>query len=349
MVSIPRRSTRFEFSVNSGAAGELLTFARDELLRRMSDARERIWLASPFLTAEIAERVSRAGESSSAQDKRLLTALVPGSVQVGVLDPNALRLLCEKGFEVASIANLHAKVSLIDSSWGLIGSGNLTNAGLGSADHNNVELGVVLSPTQIDDAASIFDQWWEEAKPVPENVIDRFAALPRIARGDTGVADFGPVLEISQTSELEQVLNEDKATANARQNWIKSNYHRRDEETWWRRGWISDRRWAPYEIGDLIVLYLSKRDGGPGICPVIVRVDSPPRYDRDWVIEKRDMTAADRWPYVTKTSVVAEIPISAGISLSVANKTGQSVQGGYCSISLEQFEQVASAMSEIGV
>ena len=338
-----RRELHFS-PVDARVDGKLLTFARDQLLRRIEGARKRVWLVSPFLTAPIAGRICEAVGQSSAGQRRLLTALVARSVQVGVLDPKALLKLQGYGFAIASIPNLHAKVSLVDSDWGLVGSGNLTGTGLGSGDGGNVELGVVLTPTQIRGASTLFAGWWDEAEPVSAEVIESYAALSRFPRTKTSLGDFGTALDLPQTEELDRVLGEDAAVAHSRRYWIKSNYHRRDEEVWWHRGWISGWRKAPYEVGDLIVLYLSARDGGPANCPAVVRVVSPSRHDRDWAIAQRDVAVADKWPYVTKTSVVAEVPIPSGVPLAVAGKSGQSVQGGYCSISREQFEQVALAM-----
>lgn len=325
----------------------MLTFARDELLWHVKRARERVWLTSPFLTVEIAGRIVKACDDSGVEDRRLLTALVPGSVQIGVLDPAALRLLHEGGFTIGSIANLHAKVSLIDSSWGLVGSGNLTNAGLGSNDHSNVELGVVLSHAQIQVAERLFARWWEEAKRVSAAVIEEFAALPHIDRRRAEIGDFGPALELPQTKGLEQILAESDAVANLRHYWIKSNYHNPDDPRWWHRNWISDWRKAPFEVGDVIVLYLSARDGGPGICPATVRATTRSRLDRKWVIEHRDEAAAERWPFVTQTTFVAEVPIADGVPLSVVKKSGQSVQGGYCGITRSQFERIAREMLSV--
>lgn len=94
--------------------------------------------------------------------------MVAGSVQVGALNPGALRLLKDEGWEIRSIRNLHAKLSIVDGFWGLVGSGNLTNAGLGSTAKGNVELGVTLSPEQIDAASSIYEGWWREADEITE-------------------------------------------------------------------------------------------------------------------------------------------------------------------------------------
>lgn len=65
------------------------------------------------------------------------------------------------------------------------------------------------------------------------------------------------MLQLGGTASFDDILTEDEGTARSRGYWIKSNYHRHDDREWWHRGWISDWRQAPYEIGDFIVLYLS--------------------------------------------------------------------------------------------
>jgi hypothetical protein len=75
-----------------------------------------------------------------------------------------------------------------------------------------------------------------------------------------------------------------------------------------------------------------------------VKVASPSRLDPDWVLRHRDASAAERWPYVTETVVLGEVPIGSGARLSVVDKNGQSVQGGYCSITRHEFEDLVEAM-----
>jgi hypothetical protein len=331
--------------MEAGTGGKLLTFAREELLRRIATAERHVWLVSPFLTAPIAARIRDAAAQSSAAELRLLTALVPRSVQVGVLSPAALSLLRECGFQIASIPNLHAKVSLVDSSWGLIGSGNLTGTGLGGSEGGNVELGVLLDEDQIRAASKLVDGWWRrDAVAVSAEEIEAYANLPRFPQEKPGIPVRGTPLGLTEDGGLETLLAEDDAVAAARRYWLKSNYHRPDEEHWWHRNWISDWRQGPYEVGDLIVLYLSARDGGPACCPAVVEVTSPSRLDPDWVLAHRDADAAERWPYVTETSVVGEVPIQSGAPLSVIGKNGQSVQAGYCSIDRDEFESLVRAM-----
>lgn len=252
--------------------GDLLTFARGELLRQIEGASERIWLASPYLSAPIASHIVKSVAKSPAVQRRLMTALVPGSVKVGVLDPKALLILREGGFEIASRRNLHAKVSVVDSNWGLIGSGNLTNAGLGSTERGNAELGVVLDRAQINEAAAIFARWWSDADPVSKRLIEKFDALERISKVPGEPADYGPPVDLPQTDELEQILAEDEATAHSRRYWLKSAYHDPSNPDWWHRSWISDSAPLPkYKKEDLIVIYLGARNGGPQLCSMALR------------------------------------------------------------------------------
>jgi hypothetical protein len=66
------------------------------------------------------------------------------------------------GMSEASAISM-SSLSIVDESWGLVGSGNLTNAGLCGTDQGHMEFGVVLSPAQIDSAFSIYEGWWCEA------------------------------------------------------------------------------------------------------------------------------------------------------------------------------------------
>lgn len=318
-----------------------VTFAREELLAEVSGARDRVWLVSPFLTAPIAARVRDAAARASAGDLRLLTAMVPRSVQAGVLSTTGLSALLQAGFEIASIPNLHAKVCLVDADWGLVGSGNLTGTGLGGEEGGNLELGVRLAPGQRVEAAELVAEWWRKAEPVGLDLIESYAALPKFTSAPEQPPPVGKPLQLVGSPALKSVL---AGIAASRSYWIKSNYHRPDDAQWWHRNWISDWRQGPYEVGDLIVLYLSARDGGPACCPAVVEVTAPSRHEPDWVRSHRDADAADRWPYVTETAVVGEVQLQAGAELSVIGKNGQSVQAGYCRISREEFEQMVRRM-----
>jgi PLD-like domain len=324
--------------VRVGTAGQLRTFARTELLSKVGEAGARVWLASPFLTQPIAQELVEA--ALPEVDRRLLTALVASSVQVGALDPEALARLMDGGWKVGSIRNLHAKLSIVDSFWGLVGSGNLTNAGLGSTEKGNVELGVILDSTQIDAASSIYERWWREADEITGEDVARFAALPNKHHGVAGEAGVGPALEIGDPANLGSILDADNTE---RRFWVKANYYRRnaDGRGWWHRGWISDWRKASYRKGDLILLYLGAAYEGPRCCPAIVRVIKEPRLDPDFVAENGDPEAQDRWPFVTEIECVFETPIENGVPLDAFDVTANGLQGGYKELSRSQFEAAA--------
>jgi hypothetical protein len=328
----------------TGDAGELVTYARTELLARIRGAEQRVWFASPFLSKPVAEEIVTAVEESSADERRLLTALVAGSVQTRVLDPSALETMLDSGFEICSVPNLHAKVSLIDTTWGLVGSGNLTNSGLGSESRANVELGVILDAGQIATAAELFTRWWDGADPIGAGVIAEYAGLPRLKQSPGQPVAYGAPVAVGRPQSLQDIFAEDELTALGRGYWVKSNYQRHDDPTWWKRGWISDWRQASYAIGDLIVLYLSAKDDGPAICPAVVRVTEQSEFAGEWIAEHGDPEAAKQWPYRTMIELVGEVPIESGAKLEEFGLSGQSVQGGYCSITRQQFEKALRAM-----
>lgn len=322
--------------------GELVEFARDLLIDEVSAAQFRIWLTAPFLTLPVAQRIAQAAAESSAAQRRLLTALDARSVQVGVLSPKALLTLQEAKFEIRSITNLHAKVSIVDREWALVGSGNLTGAGLGHAHGGNRELGVILDADQIRSAVEIVTAWWTKAKPVTKAEIDRYAAMPRAPKAP--LPDFGGSLAVSDTGLLPEILALGPEATPGRRYWVDANYHDAADERWWRRDWISDQPKVSYEQGDLIVIYLGGENDGPKACPAVLEATTPTRHDPRWVIEHRDPEAAERWPNVTETRIVAETTPSAGAPLDLIGRSGQALQRGSLQVSWEEFATLASAI-----
>ena len=321
---------------------ELVTVASETLLWQLRHASRRVWLASPYISMMAAKRLVEA-TAAGVHERRLLTAINEASVRAGVLSAKALLELQANGFEVASIENLHAKLSLVDS-WGMVGSGNLTAAGLGLESEGNLELGVGLDAAQCLGAAAIFARWWQRADPVPAAELERLASLP-VQRPPGRDVSRGPKLPLDGAEDLEAILAEDPATAASRRYWIKANYHRHDREDWWNRGWISDHRRASYAPRDLIFLYLGARDGGPARCAAVVRAMTTIRHDPDFVLAEGDAEAIPKWPFVTETGRVAQVlPATEGIELEVMGKTSQSLENGYCGITREQFEAGARAL-----
>lgn len=332
--------------------GQLIPFARDELMRRIEGAEERIWLSSPFLSFPVAKQIAEAADKSTAPDRRLITALDERSVAVGVLDPRALERLHEAKFQIGNIENLHAKVSLVGSGWGLVGSGNLTGKGLGDEEGGgNHELGAILTAKQIQEASAVFADWWKQARKVSADEIAKYKLVPRI-RFDRRKPRRGAsrsTLPVANVARLRQFLADELDSD--RRYWVDANYHSPKAETWWHREWISGQPEVAYDKGDAIVIYLGVKNGGPKRCPAIVQATTTTEANAAWVAKQRDddPEAPKRWPNVTHTAILGEIlPVTAGVPLELIGKTGKSLRRGFLEITREEFKELAQAMVEAG-
>jgi hypothetical protein len=122
-------------------------------------------IASPFVGREVGELLAsrialRRAADGQELDLRVLTAFRMVAIERGFLSASALCALSDSGAAVASIPNLHAKLVMVDE-WALVGSGNLSQAGLNSL---NVELGLSATGTDAEPVAELFNGWWRHAK-----------------------------------------------------------------------------------------------------------------------------------------------------------------------------------------
>jgi hypothetical protein len=151
-------------------------------------------------------------------------------------------------------------------------------------------------------------------------------------------------LPVPTNRAVEDLLGGDNATT--LKYFMKAAYYRpgQDEDGWWRRGWISDRMRPPYRIGDLIVLYLGG-DGSPKCCPAVLKVNSEAIEDGDFV-ERHGRGADDRrWPFVTRTECVFDLPTAVAPRPAAFGIDARSTQPGYRRMSREQFEGALTAMT----
>jgi hypothetical protein len=206
---------------------------------------------------------------------------------------------------------------------------------------------VSLTDEQIEAVSKFFTGWWKMARQVTTDEIAAYKPLPRVHGKRLG--NVGPSLPVTDVGRLRRLLADESELDGSERYWIDANYHDPNNENWWHRDWISGQPEVAYSEGDLIVLYLGKKNGGPGRCPAILRATTPTKPDPAWVAANRDdPEAAERWPNVTRTAVLAEVPITGGISLEILGKTGQSLRRGFLEITREQFGNLAQAMIELG-
>jgi hypothetical protein len=187
----------------------------DLVVENLDRLEQRVLIASPFIGREVGEllaaRVAVRLRSANRPPPRLrlLTAFSDVSVRTGYLSATALRALMKMGFEARSIANLHAKVVVIDN-WALVGSGNLSEAGLGGL---NVELGLHARDTDADAAAEIFERWFSQARSGRLLLSDVSDAAARerspAARWAAGVLSAkGPTLRAPGSAALRRLLRD---------------------------------------------------------------------------------------------------------------------------------------------
>jgi hypothetical protein len=325
-------------------------FARPELVGRIERARRRIWLVSPYITGGIASEIAEAAERSKAPERWLITEFEERSVRSGVLSPKGLLRLREAKFKAMSLEDLHAKVSVVDG-WGLVGSGNLTEKGLGPKDgvasqkkKSNAELGVILTLSQVKEAVERVKVWRMAATQLSAAEIEEFVGLKMYPRPKTKLKKIGKSVGVIGTEGLKELL-EGPVDPDCRY-WLDPNYHDREHPRWWdERHWVSDRRDVGIKKGDLIVIYLGKKYRGPGKCPAVVRALGPAKKQEAFLRRERDAEAAKRWPWVTKIEVVGDVPADEGAPLGVINTTGNSLQVGPREITREEFEKLAWALA----
>jgi PLD-like domain len=342
-------------------AGSLLDFARDDLIESVRRAGQRAWLASPFLSKSVAKLIAEAAEFSGAADLRFITALGADPVRRGVLSIAGLETLSAAGFELRAVPNLHAKTAMVDSDWGLVGSGNLTVTGLGGLRGDaNVELGVVLSRPQVSAAASHFKRWWAGAEPIYDGDLIHYRRwTPK--RGSVGAAArergqvHGAPISTPKGRELSRLSAERASGSAGRTYWLKMLYYdERDLDRWWETmTWVSDvhrqreRDGEPllrpsYRIGDLLVLYLVGR-----ACPAIAEVKGEPVFDPDRVERDSTRSDANRWGWVTEVRVIhkSESGLDGAPDLNLLGVAPSSVrQHGHIRISADVYVHALRAI-----
>jgi hypothetical protein len=331
--------------IGSGGHGLVLQ-AGQEVESALTAATSQVRLASPFMGPGVLARFAQMAKKSTAT-WRVLTKLDPASVAHGSLSTEGLRKLVAAGVELRSLSNLHAKVFLADQAFGLVGSANLTNAGLGGwGGKQNVELGVRLEGGQRQAAAKHFDGWWNGAASVTE--VDIKAAEQIAKQLPASVSAVG--VDSSSTADALDLVdkgNQLLAEAGGANLWVKALYgdEQAANEPWPDDGWFSSTKSGRphFGIGDLVLLYRK----GPHRCNAVVEVTAEARYDPAFVVsDGRPQEEGDRWPWVNEVKPRLQVPISAGVPLIHLGFTGQSLQGGHKRLGLSEFAAAVRYLAE---
>lgn len=308
--------------------GDLSSHTAEALIDRVAAARDRVWLASPFVSDYFAKRICDCLPRDRRLDLRLIVALNGSGVESGTLDLSALRRLRNAGFVLGNVTNLHAKVSIVDADWGLVGSGNLTKAGQKAT---NVELGVVLYPQQHAQARNMFEAWWHDAQLIEPSDIAAFdrwhKSLPS-RKSNPPPPKHGKPIRVPEHSN-ENSRGEITGDTGF---WVKAMYYRpkHDDPSWWRKlDRVHDAPGRPkggpqYKVGDRLVIYLRETQ----TCPAIVRVTAQARFAPEESNKGLPDHELNRWPWLTRVKMVASRPLGEAIPKDILEIDPQGLQNG---------------------
>ncbi len=264
----------------------IVDHAEPELFEALDSDNGQVTLASPYLSEPVALRLAELAERSR-HEWYLLTCLDPRAAANHYLSIAGLTRLFEAGVMIQHCPQLHAKAYVVGTSFAIIGSANLTDAGLGSAQASNLELSVTVPRPDVPRVQSILDQWWDEGFEVGQDDIDRLerqaAALPPDPR--PGPPAPRPANDLDAV--VDQLLNE------ARQDnvglWIKTLYDTPDPDNWISGGWFSSSKRPSCEPGDLVLLYSKKEHG----CVAVVEIAQSAEQDPNLVSDHEKKPAGD--------------------------------------------------------
>lgn len=163
----------------------------DTLREHCDQAKERIWIASPYIgNFKDVQKIIGGNWMRSHIDFRVLTDVESGFIR----HDTYTGFIASPNTEIRSLFNLHAKIYLIDD-WCLLTSANLTGMAF-SARH---EVGQVVSG--IEQVVTLFDQWWKKAEivsslpPSPSKTITnkedstKYKVLYKLPKYTSGASD----------------------------------------------------------------------------------------------------------------------------------------------------------------
>lgn len=301
-----------------------------------------VLLTSPYLSYPECARMARAVQDSRRK-AILYTVLDPFAAAQGYLSVEGLRKLADAGVDLRHVDRLHAKCFIVGER-GLVGSGNLTGAGLGYAAPSNREIGVELAPDQVVGLRAIIEGW--PAKVVSRADLDDLqeksrcvAPLPRRAPASADPAELRRAAE--------QVLL--AAQSGERQLWVKVEYGKPKPEAWLAPYFFaSPRKGRPsFKAGDLVLICAANTND----CYAIVEVTGEAEWKTDMPLfrgQVRDDEAVKNWPWVNRTRPRLVPFHGVGYKKSDLGLSGAG-RGSHLKLSLDQFAAAVRTLGGDGV
>lgn len=323
------------------STGRLVHTAAEWLEAAIADPDGDVVLTSPYLAFDVCQRIAAAAQSSG-MSWTLVTALDPSAVANGYLSVEGLRRMMESGVDIRHVERLHAKCFVVGHR-AMLGSANLTGAGLGSSSAANRELGVELDQEQAASARAMIASWPARIadRGDLDQLLERSKDLTRTDRTQGGRLDAVSALQLA-----EQLL--DDARDPGRSLWLKLEYGEPSLEGWRKESrFASPKKGKPgFRSGDLVFICAkSTRD-----CYAVVEVVSDPVFQPASYIEETrgtDPDAIDRWPWVNYTRPRLVPTELMELKLNELGANGRALQNGHVRLKFDQFTAGVRALARL--
>ncbi|WP_284991656.1 hypothetical protein [Arthrobacter sp. efr-133-TYG-120] len=220
----------------------------------------------------------------------------------GFLSVQGMVLMLDARVEFRHVDQLHAKCFIVCSR-GMLGSANLTAAGLGSSVNANRELGVELDRDQLEKARTMVSAW--PSRSVSKSDLDDLAEqakklpkpAPRVRKqdGDSELLDVERLLAGARDPERSLwVKVEDGAPVldQWRQEWRFANPGSKRGDRW-----IGE---PAIKTGDLVFIFATKTKDGYVVVEVTTDPELLPEDCVEWAAY-REGEDSERWPWVNRT------------------------------------------------
>lgn len=311
---------------------------RDALLQVDGD----VVLTSPFLSYDVCRQVASAAEGSP-RSWRLMTSLDPSAVANGYLSVQGMRALLQAEVEILHVDRLHAKCFVVGTR-AMLGSANLTGAGLGSSASPNRELGVELDLEQVQEALESITAW-------PSRIVssEDLAQLEKDAQGLTKTSSQSQAASADARSALQlaETLLAD-ARDDGRTLWLKLEYGAPKRDGWREPSFFaSPKKGRPgFRPGDLVFICAKEsRD-----CYAVVEVTSEPEFQpEDYAVAVAVDRPGDldRWPWVNRTAPRLVPDDLRELKLDELGVQGRALQNGHVRLRFDQFTSGVRALARL--
>lgn len=326
-----------------GTYGQIITDASQWLTDSLEALDGDVVLSSPFLTTEVCSCIAESIKVA-AYESILVTTLDASAVAGGYLSVQGLRKLIEAGVAVRHVERLHAKCFILGTC-AMLGSANLTGAGLGSSARSNRELGVSLRDDEREQARSEIMSW--PARIVTMSDLDEL--VEKAKKLTAASKDSGETLSADSALQLAERLLIDARDPN-RELWLKLEYGEPALDGWRDNSYFaSPKKGKPgFRPGDLVFICAKNtRD-----CYAVVEVTSEPDYQpEDYLFDIEqygwENDAAERWPWVNRTKPRLVPDELMELKRDELGVNGQALQNGHVRLKFDQFTAGVRALARL--